>query len=115
MELGTDYNLYISDNGPIVFSPSPFSLQVGLQLPDATMTLPFGMTRGEAIEFMRTFKASVSTIISHEFLPCCSTPLTDSHGFIIDDFGMYVYAYSFYSPSPSNLTDNRYESDLPSF
>jgi len=112
MKLGKDYNLYMSDNGPVIFSSSPYSLKVNFQLPDASMTLPFGSTRSEAIAFMDNFKAEISTIISHFPLPLAITPLADAHESIIDEFGMFVYAYSFYDVC-STLKDLRYEPDIP--
>jgi hypothetical protein len=102
----------MSDNGPVIFSSSPYSLKVKLQLPDVSMTLPFGTTRGEAIAFMDNFKAEVSTVISNQPFVHCTTPLQDSDGTVIDEFGMFVYAYSFYDVC-STLKDLRYEPDIP--
>jgi hypothetical protein len=122
----TDYRLFMTDNGPRVLIDSPYKIgEEEVSLAPVDLQLPFGMSRSEAIRYLRTLDLKVKTVIDHELI------LTPLHEFIkddpfelenltvaqlvvngdevyIDEFGLEVYSMSTLSDT-EQLIDKRYE------
>lgn len=117
-----EYKINMTDNGPVVEIFSPFKVK-DVPLPPAVLMLPYGMSRTKVIRHMKTLDYSIETIVDHEPI------VTDFHKFfnidqeeigpgqiirdgdewLLDDFGMHVYAYSFLTSEKGQLKDLRYD------
>lgn len=117
----------MTDDGPrlLVNSPHRLPQEPNLSLAPVLFTLNYGVSRSKAIQLMKEFHLLISTIVDHSpiFLQAHDLALSkganveemifdqrihDDEGWYKDEFGLYVYSYSYFVPKDPCLEDRRY-------